>query len=85
MKDDGLPLDRRLSPDWMAMRDRVEQAGGEWVLLQHGGKVWTATRLRRGTVAAFRPVGRYQFATRAMPGRLDRTTVDIWCRLNRHA
>lgn len=81
MKDDGLPLDRRLSPDWMALRRKVDEAEGGWVLLQPQGKVWTATRLRRGAVAAFRPSMRYQFATRASSGRLDRTTVDLWARL----
>lgn len=81
MKDDGLPLDRRLSPDWMKLRLKVDEAQGEWVLIQPQGKVWTATRLRKGAVAAFRPAGRYQFATRATPGRLDRTTVDLWARV----
>lgn len=80
MKDDGLPVDRRLSLDWMALRRKVDEADGEWVLVQPQGKVWTATRLRRGAIQAFRPANRFQVATRASEGRLDRTTVDLWVR-----
>jgi hypothetical protein len=65
----------------MKLRRKVEEANGEWVLIQPRGKVWTATRLRRGSVAAFRPPSRFQVATRAAEGRLDRTTVDLWVRL----
>jgi hypothetical protein len=71
------PRDQRRSARWDDAAFEVLLADG-WVRIAQGVSPSYVTRLRRGGVAAFRPVGRFEFLSRRV--ERDPVKVDLYAR-----
>lgn len=74
-----LPADRRINLTWVAKRDEVDAADGEWVQIAEATSSNIAHRVRTGEIQAFRPAGTYEAKTFRVPGD-PKKRVEVWVR-----
>jgi hypothetical protein len=76
---DPPPGRRAQSEEWEAIAQELRSRPGQWAIVARGRSAETATRIKNGTLAAFRPAGTFEARTTGRKNASDQR-CDIYAR-----